>query len=275
MNRLQENLLEILIEIDRICRKYDIMYFLDSGTALGAVRHKGFIPWDDDADIGMLRTDYEKFLSAAKCELDEKFFLQTTDTEPNFYQMHAKIRKNGTRFIETATRNVKMHQGIFVDIFPFDIIPKANANNIYNSGRRKRYELYEWGISNLYTKSDGTLLYFARFLMRKFKYGYCHLFKSRDKIINDFLSNYTQFSFEEDEEKVVVCYSYSVDCIYPIDFFYPSIEAEFEGHSFKLPAKYHEYLSMTYGDDYMELPPEEKRRTHNSYQIEFTEDNAR
>lgn len=115
--------LEILLEVDRICRKHRISYFLDSGTALGAVRHKGFIPWDDDIDIGMLRDDYERFLSVAQEEMGQDYFLQTyrTDGTPI---MFAKVRKTGTTFVEFRLRKFPINHGLFIDIFPYDYLPQ-------------------------------------------------------------------------------------------------------------------------------------------------------
>jgi lipopolysaccharide cholinephosphotransferase len=124
LQRLQDALYEMLGEVDRICRKYDIRYFVTGGTAIGAYFWQKMLPWDDDIDVGMMRSDYERFARVAQEELGDRFFLQTPDTEPHtpFYFM--KVRMNGSRFSESTFKHIDMHQGIFVDIFPFDKVPR-------------------------------------------------------------------------------------------------------------------------------------------------------
>ncbi len=117
----QKVLLRLLEEFDRVCKKYHIPYILFAGSALGVARHKGFIPWDDDIDIAMLRKDYEQFLRVAQAEVDsERFFLQKEFSEhwPCFF---SKLRMNNTACIERCIpKDDKLHQGIYIDIFPVD-----------------------------------------------------------------------------------------------------------------------------------------------------------
>ena len=124
LNKLQEALYATLAEVDRICKKHGIRYFVTGGTAVGAYFWQKILPWDDDVDVGMMRPDYERFAKVAQEEMGDKFFLQTPDTEPHtpFYFM--KVRMNGSRFSESTFQHIQMHQGIYVDIFPFDKIPK-------------------------------------------------------------------------------------------------------------------------------------------------------
>lgn len=123
LRKLHSVLYELLGEVDRICRKHDIRYFIIGGTAIGAHFWDAIIPWDDDIDIGMSRRNYERFLEVAQQEMGEKYFLQTPDTDKHAPFFFAKVRKNGTIFSESQFQHIDMHQGIFVDIFPFDMIP--------------------------------------------------------------------------------------------------------------------------------------------------------
>ena len=124
IERLHRCLTVIGKEIRRLCDDNDIQYFLIGGTLLGAVRHGSIIPWDDDLDIGILRDDYERFIRVCKKELSEPFILCTTETEECYGFPFAKIRLKGTKFIE-ETNPDDMYQGIFVDVFPVDVLPNG------------------------------------------------------------------------------------------------------------------------------------------------------
>ena len=117
MNRIQELELDILKEFDRICRENGLSYTVAGGTMIGAVRHKGFIPWDDDIDVGMSVGDYRKFCRIAQKQLGEKFFFQNSYTDMWDVSI-AKIRMNGTTAIEEGAEKYNYHQGIWIDIFP-------------------------------------------------------------------------------------------------------------------------------------------------------------
>lgn len=123
LRQLHQHLYKITAEFDRICRKYQLRYFIIGGTAIGAYFWKGIIPWDDDIDIGMPRKDYERFLNIAPQELGNDFFLQWIKTDPHTPFWFAKVRENNTLFREGHFKNVDIHHGIYVDVFPFDNIP--------------------------------------------------------------------------------------------------------------------------------------------------------
>jgi lipopolysaccharide cholinephosphotransferase len=124
IKQLHFSLLKILDEIDRICRINNINYYLDSGTALGAIRHQGFIPWDDDADIALLRDEYERFREACKTELDtSRFYFQDHTNTPGYRWGYGKIRRKGTLFLRENQENFSYEQGIFLDVFPLDNVP--------------------------------------------------------------------------------------------------------------------------------------------------------
>lgn len=150
MKRIWAVQLDILMEITRVCKKYGIKYFAIGGTLLGAARHRGYIPWDDDLDIAMPREDYDKFCQIAPKEFKHPYFMQTEATDPGYLLRHAKVRNSETTAILNVQREHKFrfNQGIFVDIFPLDNIPN-------DMDERNRYfdDLYEaWG--NTYNKSS-------------------------------------------------------------------------------------------------------------------------
>ena len=115
--------LDMLIEFDRVCRKNNIRYVLFGGSLLGAVRHKGYIPWDDDADIGMLREDYELFKKHMNEMNPEICFFQDHETDPEYRWGYGKLRRTGTKYVRVGQEHLKCKTGIFVDIFPMDDIP--------------------------------------------------------------------------------------------------------------------------------------------------------
>ena len=117
--------LDMLYKVQEICEKYHIKYFADAGTMLGAVRHRGFIPWDDDIDIMMPAKDYDMFIEIAKNELKDPYFLQTDWTDECCY-CHAKIRRSDTTGVlsKDVAANFSFNQGIFVDIFPMEYVPE-------------------------------------------------------------------------------------------------------------------------------------------------------
>lgn len=118
LKQLQETQLSMLKDITSVCEKYKITYYLSCGTLLGAIRHKGFIPWDDDVDISMPMDDYVRFLEIAQEALGDAYFLQTPDTDNCYYRGYAKICLNNTTMMHKQHRKWKSHQGIYIDIFP-------------------------------------------------------------------------------------------------------------------------------------------------------------
>ncbi|MBF8455348.1 LicD family protein [Proteus mirabilis] len=134
LRKAQLKMLTALIELDSICSKHNINYWIDAGTLLGAVRHKGFIPWDDDIDVCMIRKDFNKFIKVCSYELNKIiFFLQTINTDPHYktYNIPCKLRVNNTLIIEESELklgyyNDKSHHGLFLDVFPYDKYSKTN-----------------------------------------------------------------------------------------------------------------------------------------------------
>ena len=262
LEKLHECLLLILDEIDRICCENNIPYFLDSGSALGAIRHGGFIPWDDDIDVGMLRENYDRFIQVAKEELSDRFFLQTTETESEYLGFNAKIRLNGTFFPEKVNEGKNIHQGIFVDVFPFDYI----SDN-------KNLALFE-------TKISRRLVSIYLFASQSIKRG--HVFKEFIRKVCKIIPQrmYRRFCLNfylrhnEKRTRMVTCYSYKMNQHKVLHFNLQDMQTvhrvKFENKSYNIMDGYDSYLKTMYGN-YMELPPVEKRFIHIDGDVEFGE----
>lgn len=124
LKKLQAVCLELLLEVDRICRKNHIEYSIEGGTLIGAIREKGFLAWDDDADILITRHEYERFVEACKTDLNhDRFFIQDHDLDPEYPWGYSKIRMKGTSLIKIGQEDMRFQDGIFVDLFIYDNVP--------------------------------------------------------------------------------------------------------------------------------------------------------
>lgn len=247
--------LDIAKEVKRICKKHNIQYFLNAGTLLGAIRHKGFIPWDDDLDIGMLRSEYEKFIKIAPKELSKKYFLQTWDSDPYYAMPFAKIRLNGTKYVENNSRNVKLHQGIYIDIFPYDNIP----DNRIKKKIQKYKAMFYWHLllnKSGYDYVDKTqhIKYFLCFILKVLS----NLF-SYKKLHKDFYKTMTKYNFECTKNIVTFggASSFEKETL-KYEWVNKTEEKIFEDTVFLIPCMWDKYLTHFYGD-YMTPPPEDKR----------------
>lgn len=262
LEKLHECLLLILDEIDRICCENNIPYFLDSGSALGAIRHGGFIPWDDDIDVGMLRENYDRFIQVAKEELSDRFFLQTTETESEYLGFNAKIRLNGTFFPEKVNEGKNIHQGIFVDVFPFDYISdNKNLALIETKISRRLVSIY------LFASQSNKRGHVFKEFIRKV----CKIIPQR--MYRRFCLNF-YLRHNEKRTRRVTCYSYKMNQHKILHFNLQDMQTvhrvKFENKSYNIMDGYDSYLKKMYGN-YMELPPIEKRFVHIDGDVEFGE----
>ena len=258
LKKLHEVQQEILDEIVRICKKNNLIYFLVGGTLLGAVRHKGFIPWDDDLDIGMPRKDYEKLLEILPKELNEKYLVDNKETNKKYYLVFTKIRKKDTIFEENTQIKYTGPKGIWIDIFPFD--DSKNTKNKMVAIQRRVYYFFraitlyknKMYADNIIKKIVGKLLFLS---------NHC-LLSIQDKIIR--LQN-------NKNGKAMInlasTYDYKRE-LFNKDAFFPVKELEFEGKLYNVPNDYDKVLSQVFGD-YMKLPPKEQQVTHNPVRLSF------
>lgn len=243
---LKAVLLELFQEFDRVCKKHDIPYVVFCGTALGAVRHQGFIPWDDDLDVSMLRTDYDRFLEVAPAELNEKYYLQAEYTD-HWPRSFSKLRKNNTTYLEKFhPKDNQMHQGIYIDIFPCD--------NAYENSFLCKLQFYASRV--VVAKSLFDRGYETDSLLKKMFMSFCSLlplkpfyqFAKGSKIRN---SKYVQ--------TFMACTSKYKTGVYRREWFADKTEMDFEGLKVPVSVYYDDVLKTLYGD-YMKLPPEEERK---------------
>ena len=239
--------LQIMDEIVRICKKYDINYFLAGGSMIGAARHDGFIPWDDDIDVGMLRPDYERFLKACETELPGNFFLQNGNTEKNYYYVHSKMRRSDTTAIRKRDwlSGLNYNHGIFVDVVPFDNIPDNVFQRVYHYvclsivGKVfKRYRSFN-GIENPTLKN--------RIAMILGKVVFCFTTPEKMAALNDrLLKKYSNKKTKYIGE-ITINYRYKKSrrerALYE-----ELIDHKFEDREYKIPKKYEEILTQAYGD---------------------------
>lgn len=260
MDELHKLQLEIAKEIKRVCELNNIEYFLIGGTLLGAVRHGGFIPWDDDMDIGMTYENYNKFIEVAPNCLDKRFGLHTYENDEKYGYLFAKLRLKYTHMREAILEETDIDNGIFVDIFPYDLSTEKEAQG--NSTHMFKMRLL------------------GKILMIKSGYKLNDITDSvKGKVINT-LINVLPISRETCWKRILrelkSCkddgdkkYYIERDGMFKGNFVFPinTIDKQkniyFEGISFNAPEEYDTYLKQAYGD-YMKLPPEETRKIGHS-----------
>lgn len=245
MERLRKCQIYILDEFDKLCKKHGLRYYLMYGTLIGAVRHKGYIPWDDDIDVGMPVEDYKKFLKIGKNELPDSLFLQTDQTDCYHARFFAKIRMNNTAFEPTESLQAKKHTGIFIDIIP--LYKRDKKHNMLQKVRVKLGDIMNEVLIGKREKNK---------LCRKI-YAPVYIMPS------GFIAKLRNWLWDT---KGALYYGFGY--YHPKEAFEPSVELEFENKRYPAPKEYDDILHTIYGE-YMQLPPPEKQVTHNPVRISF------
>lgn len=250
VRKVQEKILDTMKYIDKLCRENEIVYYIMGGTALGAIRHGGFIPWDDDLDIFMTPDQYEKFKEIFKRQNDKHFFLQEWRTTPNYLE-YAKVRMNGTTFIEESFKNCKdMHHGIYVDIMILHKVPNNTFIQKIVYLESKFVTLYALSQRNWKPKSttQKIVLKCLKFMPCKFmaKIFYKRIYRYDDRI-SDFKYCYwiTPAKFKNG--------------LFDASFFSKAVDIPFEDTKLLGSKKIKDYLSYRYGN-YMKLPSNEEQK---------------
>ena len=258
LRRCQLKQLSMLEEIDRICQKRHIGYWLDGGTLLGAVRHKGFIPWDDDIDIAMRQEDLQRFIEVAPQELPDTLYLQSRQTEPGYPSPVAKVRDKNSFYIEPSDDMASDYgKGLFIDIFPMVNYPTVSRSFV------KKVVL---GISKSYSILHRSHYYSLRSCAELFWFGGKYLFcRALWSIIAALRPKDTYLS------NILINNGYGI--MHRQDSVFPLGTITFEGKTFSAPANPDAYLSDLYRN-YMEIPSEEKRVIHSIFILPELIDNT-
>lgn len=253
LRQLQIIELEMMVEVDRICKKCGIQYNIIAGTLLGAVRHGGFIPWDDDADIAMLRPEYEKFREACTTELDtSRFYFQDHRNTKGYRWGYGKLRRKDTLFLREYQEHMPYEQGVFIDIFPMDAIPDHKLLRSLKNFQCFCVRKILWSkVGKIADRNPLKRKWFA--LLDKipektvFRY-YDRMVKNSTRLQSEWVRKLT---FPTPNKEYGYLRKWYAD----------SMDMEFERIVFQGMPEYEEYLTFKFGD-YRCPPPVDKRKVH-------------
>lgn len=267
LKALQAELLEMLSVVDGVCRQLGISYLLDGGTALGAARHGGFIPWDDDVDLGMPRADYERFLAEAPALLPANYQVCTAANTQGFAPMFAKVMRTDTEFVTQETEEAGYQQGIFVDIFPYDVLAadaKAAQKQVRTCGMLQKLSyLYHAKSVNV---PHGGALGAAERAVCAVAHPVLRAFASPQKLARAF--NAAALAGQSNPSTYYAALADPFDATFTEDMLFPAQEVTFEGRTFFAAHGLDDYLTAIYGN-WRELPPPDQRTNHAPLRLEF------
>lgn len=264
LDKLHQVHQELLDEFDRICKKNKLTYFLIGGTYIGALRHNGFIPWDDDVDVAMPRKDYEKLIEVSNKDLNKKYYLDCFEKNNDYFFPFAKLKKNNTIFDEEVMHHLNNHKGIYIDIFPLDNVKENNAGLRIRAILAKAITdtmLYKNKVKKLGSALHPIVSFFFLMFTKK------RLMKMQKNIVtycHDDNSKYMcdiAFGYGVQKELIERCHVI------------PTRELPFNGKKYSCM---HDdtFLKNIYGD-YMKIPPVEKRKSHRPLKIDFGGNNEK
>lgn len=258
--------LDILKQVIALCEKHNIKYYAVYGTLLGAVRHKGFIPWDDDIDIAMLRPDFDRFCEIAEKELPKPYFLQTHKTDPEYYLHIARVQNLDTTLVEQAYSHLNIKFGICVDIYPLDGV--SNDASVEKQIEKFRFYRRWYGLCmTSWIDARKCWKKYVKLLLGKVINLFCYGYKPVQFFYDKMEELYRTTSYETAREYVADWHTFDINiniAVYKKEIFATTRKAMFEDIEIAIPGKAEELLEYMYGD-FMRLPPEEKRVAHHGY----------
>ncbi|MBQ9248419.1 MAG: LicD family protein [Ruminococcus sp.] len=256
LRQLQQKELESLIYFDKFCKEYELKYFLLGGCVIGAIRHNGFIPWDDDIDVMMPRRDYERMLRLWKTyESNERFLMLNTDGDTFTGNCFATLVDTSATMVKENQKDIDVPHGIVTDVFPLDGCPDGKLQRYMQYYHAMMYSLYMTEVvptnHGMFVKLIGSIL--LKLVPSR---------QRRTKIWKKHERKMTRYSFNTHEKCTELCAGphYMMN-EYPQRAFADVIYHDFEGMQFPIPQGYDTYLKMAFGN-YMELPPEDKQVPH-------------
>lgn len=266
LQKLKNMELELLRDFQKLCERHNLDYFAGGGTAIGAVRHQGFIPWDDDIDVNLYRDDYELFLKYAKEEYSDKYEIMNAETSELYPLMSTRWMRKGTKFKEECFKDLDLDLGVFLDIYCFDNVPDDDK-------KMKRQGKKVWFLNKLMILKavKKPVLYFGGWkakvvyviswivhtLMNLFHVSNAFLYKQVKKELTKYNGQQTKriaYYFDPTPFTSVIDY----------DDVFPTRKVPFENGEMKVGCHVEKYLERRFGD-YMKLPPEDKRHNHPPY----------
>ena len=255
-DKIKEIELDILYEIDRICKEHNISYSLTAGTLLGAVRHQGFIPWDDDIDIMMVREQYEKFISVARDHMCKKFFVVDYRYDDYYAFPFAKVMARNTVFKEKTNLNCKAPCGVFVDIFPLDPTSKILKERVkqYKKAQTIKSRLLCQSNYNFEQKKIKNMVWNIRKI--------CYSLFSHDLFVKQFEKCKDIYKSGGSDYYISLCGTIGAEkASIPKEWLENYTEIQFENNLYPVISHYKELLNKYYGN-YMLLPPKEQQIAH-------------
>ena len=271
LKRIQEVELEILKDFMDICDRHGLDYFGIAGTGIGALRHHGFIPWDDDIDVAMPRDDFEKLLPLVEKEMGDKYLIMNAERYPNYPLMTTRMTMRGTKFKEEALKNIDAPLGIFLDLYPLD---KVSDNP--KEARRQARDAWFWSKILILRSIPFPMLGFSGW-KAKIIHAICGLAHLVLSILHVPKTWIYKKAYEAETRSNHYTKTKNLDffCdttpymnLYAVKDIYPLRKLPFEDVELNFPHNLHNNLTGMYGD-YMQLPPEENRKNHYPYELEF------